>query len=384
MKLTDFIIDAGRPVTYYPAMAPVYGGVVPAVFISQLIYWQGRGSDPEWVYKTQAEWSEETGLIRSEQETARRELRRRGFLSEERRGIPARLYYHANLSAINEAWEHYRENGPTAPDDDGAANKDAESCKLECGILQTGMQDRADSDAESCKQDGPILQSPPFINRDYAETTQSVQQRLQQAAPPAAAVASASETKAAKRRERTLAEVWQQHYGERPRPAQVADLIKYANGEPTTVPGLVVACIEYAARRSPHWNYFVRVVEEQMRKREMPGQEPRGILGADNVRTGRSGHNNENAPQTHGAGQEGPSGPLKGKMGYSLEEWCRYGRQEAESIEQGAQLYRQWKSADEVEQMVREAWEAWERDYGDYPTGIVNPYKPGPRLAVVS
>ena len=49
---------------------------------------------------TQIEWERETGLTRSEQETARRKLRDLGYLEERRRGLPAKLYYRVNMQKI--------------------------------------------------------------------------------------------------------------------------------------------------------------------------------------------------------------------------------------------------------------------------------------------
>ena len=62
----------GSPVAYYAAFAQALGGVEAGVFASQFFYWHGKGHDPDgWVYKTQAEIEEETGLTRRNQETAR-------------------------------------------------------------------------------------------------------------------------------------------------------------------------------------------------------------------------------------------------------------------------------------------------------------------------
>jgi hypothetical protein len=52
-------------------------------------------------YKTTEEWEEETGLSRSEQETARKHLKR--FMEVDLRGIPATLYYRLNKQEIYSA-----------------------------------------------------------------------------------------------------------------------------------------------------------------------------------------------------------------------------------------------------------------------------------------
>jgi len=62
-------------------------------------YWSKRTSDENgWFYKTVVEWEEETGLTRSEQETARKHLK--DILDVELRGVPATLYYRVNKEKI--------------------------------------------------------------------------------------------------------------------------------------------------------------------------------------------------------------------------------------------------------------------------------------------
>jgi hypothetical protein len=79
---------------------------LPTLFVCQLLYWTGKGDDPDgWIYKTREEWTWEIGFSRWEQESARRELRKRGLLEERFKGIPRRLEYRLKLEAINAAWE---------------------------------------------------------------------------------------------------------------------------------------------------------------------------------------------------------------------------------------------------------------------------------------
>jgi hypothetical protein len=87
-----------------PAYAPwlvrefgPHGGI----FMSQLLFWDGKGHDPDgWIYKTEKEMERETGLTRSSQRKARRVLVGKGVLEEDRRGLPRRLHYRADLRAL--------------------------------------------------------------------------------------------------------------------------------------------------------------------------------------------------------------------------------------------------------------------------------------------
>lgn len=96
-----------RPIAFHVVFARIAGNTTAGVFLSQLWYWHDRGKDPDgWIYKTQAEWYDETCLTRYEQESARKSLREKGILEEKREGLPALLYYRINLEtffrAVNE------------------------------------------------------------------------------------------------------------------------------------------------------------------------------------------------------------------------------------------------------------------------------------------
>ncbi|HXF44436.1 MAG TPA: hypothetical protein VNK70_03165 [Candidatus Paceibacterota bacterium] len=111
MKLTDYFEDVGRPVAYYPRLAPFLGSVKATLFLCQLLFWEGKQRDKveRWIYKTQDEIQKETGLSRREQESARKQLRERGYLDEKYQGIPRQLFFRINLDAINRDWDKWIE-----------------------------------------------------------------------------------------------------------------------------------------------------------------------------------------------------------------------------------------------------------------------------------
>lgn len=83
------------PVSFHRCLVPIAGGITAALMLSQAI-WTTQELDSEsngWFMKSQEEWTEDTGLSRWEQETARRALRNAGFLEERRIGMPAKLWY---------------------------------------------------------------------------------------------------------------------------------------------------------------------------------------------------------------------------------------------------------------------------------------------------
>ena len=93
------------PISFHRCLVPVTGGVTAALMLSQAI-WTSEELDPEaggWFCRSQEQWTEETGLSRWEQETARRALRNGGFVDERRAGLPARLWFRVRPEAVSGA-----------------------------------------------------------------------------------------------------------------------------------------------------------------------------------------------------------------------------------------------------------------------------------------
>ena len=93
------------PVTFHRCLVPVAGGVTAALMLSQAI-WLTETVDPAsdgWFMCSQEQWTQETGLTRWEQETARRALRRAGLLVERRLGMPAKLWFRVCPGAVMRA-----------------------------------------------------------------------------------------------------------------------------------------------------------------------------------------------------------------------------------------------------------------------------------------
>lgn len=64
-----------RPIAFQRSFVHLGAGITGALMLSQAVYWANRGSDDDgWFFKTQVEWEDETGLSRTEQETARKKL----------------------------------------------------------------------------------------------------------------------------------------------------------------------------------------------------------------------------------------------------------------------------------------------------------------------
>jgi hypothetical protein len=82
-----------RVVGYSPDLARVVGGATTGLFLSQLLFLSDKGHNTEgWVYKSEAEMGQETGLTKREQQTARRKLLSLGVIAIMRGGF--RNTYH--------------------------------------------------------------------------------------------------------------------------------------------------------------------------------------------------------------------------------------------------------------------------------------------------
>lgn len=100
LSTLDQLLD--RPVAYHPVFADLTGSVEAAVMLSQAVYWQRRcrSKDAYW-YTSREDWYDQTRLGRYAQEQARSALRKHhSWWHEERRGVPARLYYRVDLRAL--------------------------------------------------------------------------------------------------------------------------------------------------------------------------------------------------------------------------------------------------------------------------------------------
>lgn len=96
------------PIAFHRCLVRVTGSVNAALMLSQALYWTPRTKNPEgWFYKSQKDWEEETGLSRREQDTARKELRNKGLVEEQLKGVPATLYYRVCFDILESSLAHY-------------------------------------------------------------------------------------------------------------------------------------------------------------------------------------------------------------------------------------------------------------------------------------
>lgn len=98
--MDDFL---DRPIAYNPAFRRITGSTVAGIFLSQAWYWSKRHrEDDGWFYKSGKEWTEETGLSRWEQETARKHCQAARVTQEKLKGVPATLFYRVDKHRVYE------------------------------------------------------------------------------------------------------------------------------------------------------------------------------------------------------------------------------------------------------------------------------------------
>lgn len=85
---------------YSPDLAKILGSVKAGIFLSQLIYWHGKGIDSEKFYKTIKELKEETELSRGEQYRAQKICQKKGLIEVTYDKIPPKRHYKIKIKKI--------------------------------------------------------------------------------------------------------------------------------------------------------------------------------------------------------------------------------------------------------------------------------------------
>jgi len=99
MRPTDLL---DKPIAFHRCLAELGGSVNAGLMLSQALYWAKRTRNSDgWFWKTAEQWHEETYLTRTEQATARKQLKRLSCWQEELRGVPAKLFYRLDLEELD-------------------------------------------------------------------------------------------------------------------------------------------------------------------------------------------------------------------------------------------------------------------------------------------
>jgi hypothetical protein len=151
-----------KPIAFHRCFAALGGSVSAGLMLSQAFYWTKRTkATGGWFWKTAEEWQEETYLTRTEQATARKQLRQLPCWQEELRGVPAKLYFRLDLDLLDELLLGLQDEGikPSSSQESdnpvfrNPANKDA-------GILETFLLAETTSENTSKKRSKSVAKAP--------------------------------------------------------------------------------------------------------------------------------------------------------------------------------------------------------------------------------
>lgn len=98
----SIIIDllGEKPVLFNPALGRIAGSATAGLFMSQLLYWWGKGREENCIFKTIEEFKKETCLTRSEQATAIKRWKKLEVLRVENRGVPQKRHFYLNVDDL--------------------------------------------------------------------------------------------------------------------------------------------------------------------------------------------------------------------------------------------------------------------------------------------
>ena len=100
-----------KPVLLNPIFIEIFGSMNSALFLSQMLYWQGKGRNPDWVYKTIVEMKQETGLTRRKQDNAISILINMDVLSKKlTRSIPPKRTFKVNMEKLDKLFVEHLKN----------------------------------------------------------------------------------------------------------------------------------------------------------------------------------------------------------------------------------------------------------------------------------
>ena len=85
-------------------MTRITGNPIASILLSQFLYWSDKTKDG-WIWKTTDELTEETGLTKWQQQTAKRILVEKELIVKERKRLSHTTRYKVNVERMDELWE---------------------------------------------------------------------------------------------------------------------------------------------------------------------------------------------------------------------------------------------------------------------------------------
>lgn len=178
-----------HPVAYRVSFARVVGGAMPALLLSQMYYWSNNktalGRADNSFYMTQEEITEQTGLTRTETETARRKLREAGVLIEEKRGLPMKIWFRINKNRLYELLVQHARTCSATPPINLAGFPQDEFVDAATNLAENLQDDLLDSRTPSCGNPaGLVVGKPGDITEIPPETPAKIHTEITTTSAP--------------------------------------------------------------------------------------------------------------------------------------------------------------------------------------------------------
>ena len=104
-----------KPIAFNPMLARMADSALAGLFLSQILYWWGKGSKEGYVFKTIKEAEAETHMNRSEQDRAIKILKRLGVIEVRLKGIPQKRHFQVKESTLLALLERVSGKRPMKP-----------------------------------------------------------------------------------------------------------------------------------------------------------------------------------------------------------------------------------------------------------------------------
>lgn len=151
------------PIAFQRCFVELTGSITGALLLSQAVYWQNRcKTDDGFWWKTQEQWTAETGMSRHELDSARKACK--AFLISDRRGAPAKTWYKVDADQLEAAVELQQSS---LPDSGNLKRRKVANCTA--GNRQSPNISETTSDILPSQPVEPVLAEPA------KEVTQHIQ-----------------------------------------------------------------------------------------------------------------------------------------------------------------------------------------------------------------
>lgn len=175
MKLTNYIIDMGRVIAYYPNLKRVTGSTTATILLCQFLYWSNKTRDNKgWIYKTSEEIEEETGLTRWEQQTAKEKLVELKLLESEFKRLDHTSRYKVNEDELNSQWEEVVYIDKTTKEASKKALEEAEEKEKAASEKISSPEIKKKGDWVDC-----IVESQKTKGREITKVKESIRRELE-------------------------------------------------------------------------------------------------------------------------------------------------------------------------------------------------------------